>query len=192
MRMNGKILLIVLSPLVCLAGDKDTERVPFSNFDELVRNHDGDQKKLSKVFAEERKRLGDRFQPELMTWMGTNLERHNYASLYLDEPESLHGLKPMSELALLIGLEGVELAKKSKGQESLVSQAVVSAIQAKRLGLMELAKANKRIAEDLYAKNPDVVSAQYPIMQKQDYIDYDSIPIGGQTSQPSSNPVKAH
>jgi|ERR1044072_282388 hypothetical protein len=72
------ITAILLSLNVSQAQQSD--EAPFVIFEKAIKDERGglagNKEHLSTVFNAERKRLGDRFESELMKWLGSDVERH--------------------------------------------------------------------------------------------------------------------
>ena len=98
------IAAILLSLNVSQAQQPDA--APFIIFEKAIKDERGgsagNKERLSTVFNAERKRLGDRFESELMTWLGSDVERHYWISFFLESESYLHGSKPLLHLSLLV------------------------------------------------------------------------------------------
>src|SRR5688572_12017984 len=72
---------------------------PFVELQEQVRSQqggwNGSKRPLSILFDKERRRLGDRFESELLKYVAGDPEKHYWIALFLEEPSYLHGNKPL-------------------------------------------------------------------------------------------------
>src|SRR5687768_5661262 len=67
----------------------------------------GDNSRLSAVFASERRQLGDRFEAELLKWLGNDVEKHYHIAFFLEADNYLHGNKRLPQLSLLVMEQGL-------------------------------------------------------------------------------------
>ena len=105
------LLLISISALTLHA---QTTSQPFSSLERAVNaggGFGGDKSKLSALFDAERRRLGDKFEPELLKWLGQDVERHYWVSYFLEADSYLHGNKRLPHLSLLIKEQGLSLVR---------------------------------------------------------------------------------
>src|ERR1700750_2987916 len=83
---------------------QQSEDAPFVILEKAIKDERGgfagNKDHLSTVFNTERKRLGDRFESELMKWLGNDVERHYWMSSFLESESYLHGNKPLPYLSL--------------------------------------------------------------------------------------------
>ena len=112
----------------------------------------GDKRKLSDLFAKERRRLGDAFPAALMKFVAGDAKRHFWASAFLTVQEYLHGEPPKPQLGLLLLADGLACSNLTE-DDGLTIRAVAS-VQAYRLGLMSLASANKSWVEKAIREDP--------------------------------------
>ena len=152
------IAAILLCAVVLQAQQPDN--APFAVIDKEVRNAPqrwaGDKESLSKIFDDERKRLGAQFESELMRWLGNDATKHYWVSAFIDCESYLHGNKRLPELSLLIKAQGLELVRGKSDDESIgyvVGFSVTAATLSAELGLEALAISHKRAAQALLQVN---------------------------------------
>src|SRR5882762_1345563 len=110
----------------------------------------GNKERLSTVFDAERKRLGDRFESELLKWLGNDPERHYWISSLLEDEGYLHGNKRLPYLSILIKQQGLALVQGKDDEESrgyVVGLSITAAILSDELGFATLASSYKNEAE---------------------------------------------
>lgn len=128
---------------------------PFSELISLVAKKNGwtfDRRENAALFHKERKRLGDSFIPELLKFLGEDIDRHYNAAMFLSETYYLGNEKPMNETALLIYHQGIILTQKSPhrmDKQDELPFRVLTAILAQRMGYKSLAVYHKSAAEAL-------------------------------------------
>lgn len=130
----------------------------------------GNKERLSGFFNEERKRLGSRFEGELLKYVGGDAEKHYWISSFLESPSYLHGNKPLPHLSLLIKQQGVALLDGRKDRESrgrTLGLSVTAAVLAEQLGLRALAVSHKDRAEKLLLED-DSLSTYFPAMLEEE------------------------
>jgi len=173
------ITAILLSLNVSQAQQPD--EAPFLIFEKAIKDERGgfagNKERLSTVFNAERKRLGDRFESELMKWLGTDVERHYWVSFFLESESYLHGSKPLPHLSLLVKQQGLVLVQ---GKEDEVSQgyavelSITAAILSHQLGFSALASKYKTQAETLLVRDPGL-SVYVPAVTEEKHRQYDAI-----------------
>src|SRR6185369_8866104 len=137
----------------------------------------GDKSRLSAVFDTERKRLGDRFESELLKWLGDDPERHYWISFFLETESYLHGSKSLPLLSLLVKQQGLALVQGKDDEESrgyVVGLSITAAILSDELGLGILASNYKTEAESLLIRYPDL-SVYVPAVDEAERKRYDEI-----------------
>lgn len=154
---------------------------PFVIFDKAIKNERagfaGNKERLSTVFNAERKRLGDRFESELMKWLGSDVERHHWISFFLESESYLHGSKPLLHLSLLVKQQGLVLVQGKEDDESqgyVVGLSITAAILSHQLGFSALASNYKTQAETLLVRNPDL-RVYVPAVIEEEHRLYDAI-----------------
>jgi TonB family protein len=174
----GVLLLSLLSHTALAQKSADS---PFAKLDGQVKSEQGgwagDKEHLSVSFNEERKRLGSRFEPELMEYIRGDVEKHYWISAFLEDSTYLHGNTPLPHLALLIKEEGLSLARKGTDDDSqgyVIGLSVTAAVLARQLGLTGLAAAHKEEAERLLATVKDA-GVYFPAMSEEERKHYSSI-----------------
>jgi TonB family protein len=173
-------LCIVMTAIPVLA-----QKVPLAPFEELDKNvqtqpggWNGDKSSLSRLFDNERRRLGERFEPELLKYVARDPERHYWISLFLEEPSYLHGSKPLLQLSLLLKLQGISLLRGKTDEESAgqtLAFDVLTVVLSQKLGLTELAIHHKNEAEVALLKNPNL-GGYHPALSEDDRRIYDAVP----------------
>ena len=186
-RNFGRMMCALLASIFLLAGCAATCPQPTKNekpaFSELIERVEAQRAwyinntELAALFQSERKRLGERFEAEVIKFIGDDPERHYWISLYLCDECYLHDQKAMPYLALAIKQQGIALSGGRKDIESMAdtySLSVNAAVLAKKLGLDALAREHKKRAVDLLSKEP-VLEGASPAMLKKDLQLYKSI-----------------
>ena len=156
-------------------------QAPFATVEKAVKEERGgwagDKSRLSTVFDAERKRLGDRFENELLKWLGDDPERHYWISFFLESESYLHGSKPLPHLSLLVKQQGLALVQGKDDEESrgyIVRFSITAAILSDELGLHRLASSYKNEAESLLLRQPDL-SIYLPAVSVAERRRYDDI-----------------
>lgn len=173
------ICCLLLISILALALHAQTQ--PFASFERAVKAERGglagDKSRLSAVFDAERRRLGDKFEPELLKWLGQDPEKHYWVSAFLEADDYLHGNKRLPHLSLLVKEQGLSLVRNKNDEESqgyAVGLSVTAAALSAELGFWSLATSYKDEAEALLKRNPDL-SAHVPAMYEDERRLYDSI-----------------
>lgn len=173
------ITAILLSPSVSQAQQPDD--APFVIFEKAIKDERGgfagNKERLSTVFNAERKRLGDRFETELMKWLGNDVERHYWISFFLESESYLHGSKPLLHLSLLVKQQGLILVQGKEDERSrgyAVGLSITAAILSHQLGFPALASNYKTQAETLLVRDPDL-SVYVPGATEEQHRQYDAI-----------------
>jgi TonB family protein len=196
--MNKKLAAIsVLCVLVTAAHVVAQQRTAasFAELDRALKEEAsgwaGDKGRLSSVFDVERKQLGDKFEFELMKYIGDDAEKHYWISLFLEEPSYLHGNKPLPELALSIKQQGISLLKDKHDEESLglaLGLNVTAAVLSETLGHSSLAVFYKGEAERLLSANRSL-SNYFPAMSEPEERIYAQLKSGNYPTIRSSSPI---
>jgi hypothetical protein len=155
--------------------------VPFAGLDRQLNAQpggwNGDKSTLSKIFAEERRQLGNEFESKLLKYLDRNPEKHYWISVFLTAPGYLHGEKPLPELSLLILQQGLSLLRGKSDRDSLgrsVSFGILAAIRSQKSGFAALAVSYKNDAERQLATD-SIFSAFVPGVSEDDAKIYDEI-----------------
>jgi TonB family protein len=171
--------LILLCGFVLQA--RQIAEAPFGILEKAVKQEPGgwagNKERLSTVFDAERKRLGDRFETELLKWLGNDPERHYWISFFLESESYLHGNKPLSHLSLLVKQQGIALVQGKEDEESrgyLLGLSITAAILSDELGFSALASSYKNDAEGLLLRQPEL-NAYVPAVSKAERRRYDEI-----------------
>ena len=177
--ISFSLQLLLLCAFVLQA--QQTGEAPFASLEKAVQAEGGgwagDKSRLSKVFDDERKRLGSRFESELMKWLGTDPEKHYWISAFLEAESYLHGNKSLPHLSLLVKQQGLALVQGKDDDDSqgyVVGLSITAAILSDELGLHTLASSYKNQAEHLLQRYPDL-SAFVPAVSTADHRRYDEI-----------------
>ena len=196
-RHAAYFIAILFSAVVLQAQQPDD--APFAVMDKLVKEKPlvwaGDKERLSTIFDDERRRLGDQFESELLKWLGNDLEKHYWISAFIECEDYLHGNKRLPQLSLLIKQQGLALVQGKKDVQSrgyVVGLSITAAVLSEELGLGPLAVFYKSQAEDLRGRDSEM-GGYVPALSKEEWDRYDNIKtsvrgrptiIGG-TSTPS-------
>ena len=172
-------LLLISIPAITLHAQTTSQ--PFGSLERAVKSERGglagDKSRLSAVFDAERRRLGDKFEPELLKWLGQDVERHYWISAFLEADDYLHGNKRLPHLSLLVKEQGLSLVRNKNDHESqgyVVSLSITAATLSAELGFWSLATSYKDEAEALLKKDRNF-NAFVPAMYEAERGLYDSI-----------------
>jgi len=175
------ILCLLLIPIPALTLHAQTISQPFASLERAVKAERagwaGEKNRLSELFNAERRQLGDKFEPELLKWLGQDPERHYWISFFLEAESYLHGNKRLPQLSLLVKAQGLSLVRNKDDEESqgyVVGLSITAATLSAELGFWPLATAFKDEGEALLKKNSDL-SAHVPAMTEADRLLYESI-----------------
>ena len=178
-QLSYSLSIVVLCVLVLHA--QQPGEAPFASLEKAVKEERGgwagDKSRLSAVFDAERKRLGDRFERELLKWLGNDPERHYWISFFLATESYLHGSKPLPHLSLLVKQQGLALVQGKDDEESrgyVVGFAITAAILGDELGFHTLASSYKSEAEGLLLRQPNL-SVYIPAVSSDKRRRYDEI-----------------
>jgi Gram-negative bacterial TonB protein C-terminal len=162
---------------------------PFAELDDQLKRQDGwehDQKRLAELFNIGRKRLGDRLEPELMKYIGQDLEKHRWIFVFLKDPDYLQGAPPLPHLSLRIQRQAVALLdgkiallERKKNMDSLtniVTLSVTAAVLCEQLELHNLAVSHKTRAEKLMQMD-SIFELAFPAMYEKEADLYKSLPF---------------
>lgn len=177
-RTSYFLAAILLSAVVVHAQQLD--QAPFAAVERTASEEHqwaGNKERISAVFATERIRLGSQFESELLKWLGNDVERHYWISLFLEHDGYLHGNERLPELSLLIKQQGLSLVQRKSDKLSkghIVKLSITAAVLAEELQLRQLARAYKSEAEGLLLSDPDL-SVYVPGLSESDRRRYDEI-----------------
>jgi len=141
--------------------------------------YEGDTTEKNVLFHRERRRLGARFEGELMKLVAGNAGGHYWCANFLAWGDPASGAEPDLKLALLLYGEGLILCEKlpAPDNEARASpMAVNAAVAAWKLGLNTLAIRYKSRAEKAMASLGDMGSACFPVMEEAEHNLYEAIP----------------
>jgi Gram-negative bacterial TonB protein C-terminal len=173
------IAVVLLFAVVLHAQQPD--EAPFAAFTKEVMGTSqrwaGEKHSLSKMFDDERRRLGDRFETELLKWLGDDPEKHYWVSLFIESDSYLHGNKRLPELSLLLKQQGLSLVQDKSDDQSrgyVIGLSITAAILSDELGLRSLASHYKWTAERLLGSDPSL-AGHIPAMSEAERRRYDDI-----------------
>ncbi len=180
--------VVLLCALVLQA---QATEIPFATLEKALTEEQGgwagDKSRLSTVFDAERKRLGNRFESELLKWLGNDPERHYWISSFLESESYLHGNKPLPHLSLLIKQQGLALVHGKDDEELrgyVVRFSITAAIVSDQLGFSTLARFYKNEAEALLLRQPEL-SVFVPGLTETDRRSYEGIKSAVSRKMPS-------
>ena len=178
----GLAICILLTAVGAVA--QALAREPFAELERQVKKQDGgwngDKSVLSTVFDKERRQLGDKLESELLKYIAGDAEKHYWISAFLEDPDYLHGNKPLPQFALLIMEQGLSLIRSKTDEDSVgltVSLNVVASVESQELGFSNLATSHKNDAERMLSANSDW-HAYFPAMSEDELKIYDAVPSG--------------
>jgi TonB family protein len=170
-----------MSCLTAASARQSSPHAPFARLDSLLKKQPGGwagwKQPLATLFNAERKRLRGRFETELLTYIGSDIEKHHWTSAFLVEPEYLQGNSPLPELSLFIKHRALSLLRDREDDSSqgeIVKLSVTAAILSETMGLGTLATAYKNEAERLLAAKP-LLQSSFPVLDEGRRKLYDSI-----------------
>ncbi len=148
--------------MLIFSGVCAAQEVPFASFERAVREEKGgfagDKSKLSKVFQDERNRLGKDFESELWKYLGDDADKHFWIAAFLTSGSYLHGNPAMPGLAFQIRTRNLKLLEgrtdnRSRGRAVSINRHL--AISAKLEGKQTDAIMYRDKAEAIFAKDRD-------------------------------------
>ncbi len=171
----------VLLCVLVLQSQQGIER-PFAHFENAVKEETGgwagNKEHLSTVFDTERKRLGDRFESELLKWLGNDPEKHYWISSFLESESYLHGSKRLPQLSLLVKQQGLALVQRKEDEESrgyIIRLGMTAAILSEELGFHALASSYKNEAEGMLLQHLSVYVPGVTAAERQRYDEIKSV-----------------
>lgn len=105
-----------------LNGGKKTGPKSFASIDNFLEKNNKEfdnSNEVVNLFNQERGRLGDNFETELWKYLGNDLAKHYWISIFLESKEYLQGYNPMPLVAYKIMEKGVEIAVKEEDYPGL-------------------------------------------------------------------------
>ncbi len=170
MRLSLLLLIVLFTASLPLAQEADKS---VAEFDKLAhRCADAPD-----VIEAQRKRLGDRFEAELLKYLGSDVDKHYWVSCSLSGCATPTSDRYLESLSLLIREQALSLLANKDDEHSLytaVSLHVVAAVQSERLGFHQLAVAHKTETARLVSEQP-LLKGGYPAMSKEEWLVYDSL-----------------
>lgn len=154
---------------------------PFAAFDKAIKEQkggfSGNKEYLSKIFNDERNRLGDEFETELWKYLGDDVEKHYWLNSFVESDSYLHGNKSLPELAFKIRQKAIDLLGKKSDKRSLGRKVTLNREQAiyyHNTGKRDLAIKSKNAAE-VILKEDDEISAYVGGMTRLDRCIYSNL-----------------
>lgn len=158
-----KKMIHVGSILLLLAVFSSAQDLPFESFKKAVKEESGgfagNKGNLSKVFNDERIRLGPIFETELWRYLDDDADKHFWISSFLTAKSYLHGNEPLPELALKIRTRALELLEKKNDKRSLGRKVTINrklAVSSKLAGRQDDAVRFRDRAEAILTKHDDL------------------------------------
>ncbi len=153
--------VVTVTVLICiLSVCAFAQSKPFEDFRKAVKAESGgfagNKENLSKIFNNERVRLGETFETELWRYLEDDPDKHYWIASFIDSKSYLHGNSPLPELAFKIRKRSLDLLgndKRSRGRRASTLREL--AIASKLTGDQEQALRFRDEAEQL-AKDPDL------------------------------------
>lgn len=148
-------VLVLLSSFACATSfAQSTANTPFAELDREVKEETwgGNKERLSTAFNAARIKLSERFETELLKYIGQDPEKHYWISIFLEARSYLHGNKPLPYLSLLIKQQALSLLQGKADEESLghtIELSVTAAVLSEQLKLHPLAISYRNEAERL-------------------------------------------
>jgi hypothetical protein len=154
---------------------------PFAEFDSYLKKEQkgiisGDEK-LVTLFNAERKRLGEDFAFEVVKYLGRDLEKHYWVSLYLEDKDFVQGNARLPDFSLRILQAAIDLIENEDVEDKSMSNVAIyatAAILSKKQKQAALAKQYKAKAEALLKKD-DTYQGTFPALTEEDRAIYDGI-----------------
>src|SRR5688572_11717419 len=107
------LFLIVLFASCALVSAQDS--APFAELDRHVKTtqngYFGGEEATVTLFNNERKRLGKNFESALLKYLGEDLDKHYWISLYVEVENYLQGNERLPQLSLRIKQKGLAVAE---------------------------------------------------------------------------------
>lgn len=135
----------------------------FEDFDKAVKTEksgfSGNKENLSKVFNQERIRLGENFETELWKYLGNDIEKHYWLNFFVESDSYLHGNKPLPELAFRIRQKALDSLDKKDDKKSLGRKVTLNRKQViyyHNVGKRDLAIKSKTLAETILKENDEI------------------------------------
>lgn len=180
--MISRLITCLATLLIVVGGvQAQTQSQPFASVDQAVKTQRGgwagDKSHLSAVFAAERRALGDKFEVELLKWLGKDVDKHYWTAYFLESDDYLHGNKRLPQLSLLVMEQGLSLVRDEVDRDAkgyVVTLSIIAATLSDELGFASLAVSYKDKAERLLKNNPHL-SVHVPAMYDADRRQYDNI-----------------
>lgn len=178
-------LVVAALALVGAALVAQTDAPEDQPFEALARRSEsawaGAKRPLVQLFNKERKRLGERFEAELLKFVAENVDRHYWCGLFLTDayPDEEFGGKPQPHLALLLWHQGMVVASRGSDLDSLgdiVRLSKLAAVLSAKQGFAILAAEHKKTVEKLLAERP-ILKGCCPAMSGEEHGIYEGIKI---------------
>ncbi len=169
------------------AGEPDrarklAEEIPFGELVDRVHARHGNwmqnSAELRRLFGEERKRLGGRFEEEMIRLAGEDFDRNYFCATALKLGDYPGGARPMPEMALLMYQQALALCETEVDKDirpSVIATSALAAIVSRKLELTALASSHKRRAESLIDEFDVPRWRLFPVVSRENYKIYESI-----------------
>ena len=148
--------LIIFSIFFFTALCVSAQNQPFEVFIKAVSEESagfsGNKENLSKVFNQERIRLGGSFEIELWKYLGDDADKHYWISSFIESDSYLHGNKSLPELAFYIREKGLKLLEQHNDKKSLGRKVTLhreQAIYYHNIKNQDSATKSKNLAEEI-------------------------------------------
>jgi hypothetical protein len=171
--MKVYLSVFIILVIACSISAQEADKIAAAAIDKRLHHCED----LGTVIESERKRLGVRFETELLTYLGTDVDKHYWIACAVSGC-SKQDDRALESLSLLIKLQALSLLEGKKDDDSLyaaVALHVISAVQSQHLGFQSMAITQKSQAESLVSRRP-ILKGGFPAMSKDDWTIYDSLP----------------
>lgn len=152
------LLIILLFNLVVFSQNK-----PFEIFEKALKEEkagfSGNKENLSRVFNQERIRLGENFERQLWIYLADDVEKHYWINSFVESDSYLHGNVALPILAFEIRREALKLLENRNDRQSLGRKVTLNRKQAifyHNTGKNILASEKKSIVENILKENEGI------------------------------------
>lgn len=153
----------------------------FAELDQHVKTEQkgffGGEETTVTLFNAVRKSLSKNFETELFKYLGNDVDKHYWISLYLEDKDYLQGNERLPELSLRIKQRALSMAETQEEEDtflSIIGLNVTAAILSKQLKQDALAKSYKAKAEALLKQN-EAYQGTFPALREEERAIYDAI-----------------
>ena len=181
--MRRKIIPVLIFMLAAtIAAGAQEEEKPFAEVDRRLSKKGwfvSQEPELIAAFNRERRRLGNRFEPELLKYLDDgDPDKHYWISFYVADEDFLQGNAPLPLLSLLIKQQGLALLEGNRdedGLSSVVALNATAAVLSEQLNFHALARFYKAKAEAFAVENNDAYTGGFPAITEAERKIYDRI-----------------